>query len=118
MDSELRRLLSAIVRACPGKKRQQICDELSAEVGQNITVYMLNDWTSDAKKPARFPAALVPAFCKITGDDKLQRFLLSDRLLTLVRIGERLAESDTQLRCIQEELRKLTDKEARRRPER
>ncbi len=117
-DSELRRLLSAIIRACPHKKRQQICKELSVEVGQDITVHMLNDWTSEAKKPARFPAALVPALCKITSDDRLQRFLLSERLLALLRIGERVIESDAQLKSAEQELRKLIDKESHRRTKR
>jgi hypothetical protein len=50
---------------------------------------MLNDWTSEAKKPARFPASFVQAFCETTGDDRLARHVVSPRLRCLIELGER-----------------------------
>lgn len=90
-DQELRRLLTRILRSCK-KSRQEICDAMAARLRKKITPYMLNDWTSKAKKPAKFPAYLVAAFCEVTLNDELQRHLLSNRLRRLLRLGESLAD--------------------------
>jgi hypothetical protein len=107
-DSALRMLLTAVIRA-QSKSRQQICEELSTQVGQDITLFMLNDWTCDAKKPARFPAAFVQAFCNVTGSDELQRFLLSEKLVALLAIGESVAKSGTELKHAQEAVSRIIE---------
>lgn len=87
-DGDLRALLTQAIRRC-SKSRQQIADELSVLLGQRITVYMLNDFTSESKKPARFPACFIAPLCEVIGSDELQRFVLSERLRRLLDFAER-----------------------------
>ncbi len=87
-DSELRRLVTEMIRRCP-KKRLQIAEELSAKLGHRVTEHMLNDFTSEGKKPARFPAYFIAPLCEIVGNDELQRFVMSERLRKLVDFAER-----------------------------
>jgi hypothetical protein len=83
------------------KNRTQIAAELSRAVGSPVRVYMLDEYTADSRGECavnsrevgsrgkrRFPAAWVPAFCKITGDDRLQRLLLGEPLCCLLELGE------------------------------
>ena len=105
-DAALRALLTQAIRRCP-KSRQQIADELGARLGQRITVYMLNDFTSESKKPARFPACFIAPLCEVIGSDDLQRFVLSERLRRLLDFAERelaAIRSDRERRHLGEEL--------------
>jgi hypothetical protein len=87
-DNQLRKLLTDIIRDCP-KKRLQIAEELSELLGQSVTVHMLNDFTSESKKPARFPALFILPLCQVVGDDRLQRHVMGNRLRMLVEFAER-----------------------------
>lgn len=87
-DSEIRALLNGIIRDC-SLSRQQICEKLTARLGQDITVFMLNDWTCEAKKRQRFPACFVQEFCEVIGDDSLHRYLAGPRLRRLIDFAER-----------------------------
>jgi hypothetical protein len=87
-DAALRRLLTEIIRAS-SKKRAQIAEEMSALLGQHVSEYMLHDFSAPSKRPARFPAAFIEAFCEVLGDDRLQRFLMGERLRKLVALAER-----------------------------
>jgi hypothetical protein len=49
---------------------------------------MLNSFTAEHKRAARFPALFLLSFCEITGDDRLQREILSPRLRELLQLGE------------------------------
>ena len=105
-DTALRSLLTEIIRHC-SKSRQQIADELSNRLRLRVTVHMLNDFTSEGKKPARFPACFIAPLCEIVGSDDLQRFVMSARLLKLIALGEReLAASrdDRERQRLREEL--------------
>jgi hypothetical protein len=62
---------------------------MSLHAAQPISERMLNDWTAESKKPARFPAIFIKAFCDVTGSDELQRFFMSPRDLKLVEFAER-----------------------------
>ena len=115
LDSGLRSLLTEIFRRCP-KSRQQVADELSSLLGQRITVYMLNDFTSESKKPARFPACFVAPLCEIIGSDELARFVISDRLRRLLDFAERelaAVRGDRERRRITEELLSETEGKSR-----
>ena len=83
----VRYLVTAAI-AGSGKSREDIAVLLTKKIGETITAEMLNGWTSQSKKRLRFPVAFVPAFCKITGDDQLQRFALGQRLRPLLSLGE------------------------------
>jgi len=86
-EKAIRGLVNAAISRCP-KKREQIAAELAEHLQQHITLHMLNTFTSEAKKTARFPAAFVAAFCEVTGDDQLQRFIMGHRLSDLLNLGE------------------------------
>jgi hypothetical protein len=79
--------MTATIRACR-KSREEIAEELSARTGQRVTVAMLNDYSAESKKPARFPACFLQAFSEIVGSDALQLFVLSDRQRHLLELGE------------------------------
>ena len=116
-DTALRLLLTKVLRSCP-KSREEICDEISAGLNQHITIHMLNDWTSEAKKPARFPASLVEAFCEVTGDDRLQRFLMSPRHRELLELGDRVSNMGWVLGNMRDEIAKLTGRGRQKKPKR
>ncbi len=50
---------------------------------------MLNAFAAQSNETARFPAALIIPLCDITGDDRLQRFVMGPRLRKLVEFAER-----------------------------
>jgi hypothetical protein len=92
-DVSLRHIVRRAIRESRRKKTpEQIAEDLSKCIGKDVTVHMLNAFTSESKKPARFPALFIEPLCEITGDDRLQRFVLSDRLRKLLRLGEAAAE--------------------------
>jgi hypothetical protein len=86
-DSALRKLLSNLINQS-SKSRAQIAEEISVHAGQRISKRMLDDWTAESKKPARFPAFLIPIICEVTGDDRLQRWVIGKRLSKLLEFGE------------------------------
>lgn len=107
-DGALRELVTALLKQCPNKKRPQIAGEMSLHAGQQISKRMLDDWTAESKKPARFPACFVQAFCEVTQDDRLQRHLLSERLRRLLSLGESVED------LINSEGRKKSQRRAKR----
>ncbi len=70
------------------KNRKQIAGELTAILGTEVRVYMLNEFAAPTKAARHLPAAWVPAISKITGDDRLQRLLLGEPLCSLLQLGE------------------------------
>jgi hypothetical protein len=70
---------------------------------------MLDDWTAESKKRARFPACFVQAFSEVTEDDQLQRHLLSERLLDLLAIGESVAEAAGSLKRAQDAVASIVE---------
>ena len=86
-DKAARQLIARAIKHS-GKGREQIANGMSKRLGCRITLHMLNRFTSEAKGKARFPAAWVEAFCEVVGDDRLQRFIMGQRLRGLVRLGE------------------------------
>lgn len=88
LDSAIRSALSKAMRACPQKTREAIAAELSEQTGTRVTLHMLNEFTAESRRQYRFPAAWVVPFCRITGDDSLQRLLLGPELAEVLRIGE------------------------------
>jgi len=105
-DSALRRLLTASIKRS-GKTHAKIAGEMTLHTRQRISKRMVDDWTAQSKKPARFPAAFVVAFCEVTGSDELQRHLLSARLRELLEVGDRTVEWAWALRKVRQELAKL-----------
>lgn len=106
-DSNLRKLLSKLIAQSP-KKRPQIAEEMSKHTGQRISADMLNDWTSECHRAARFPAVFIEAFCEVVGSDVLQRHVMGARLRGVVELREE------QLTWFAESLRAELQKPQRR----
>ncbi|MGC9995273.1 MAG: hypothetical protein ABSE79_08110 [Terriglobia bacterium] len=98
-----RRLLAEAMKSS-GKNRAQIARELSGILGRCVTKNMLDDCVRSRKKGrmVRFPAAWIPALCQVTGSDEPQRHLLTERLRTLLAVGEKVSASADLLASAQE----------------
>jgi hypothetical protein len=73
-------LLSAVkeaIKQAP-KSRETIADEMSNLTGSEITVHMINSWTSDSH-PHRLPAEFLPALCAATNCDEPIRIMTEAR---------------------------------------
>ena len=90
-DSALRQLLTDAIKRS-GKKRLQIAQEMSPLVGVQVSTYMLNDFTSQKKAAARFPAAFVKAFCVVVGSSSIQTLLYDEQTVALMALGERVRQ--------------------------
>jgi hypothetical protein len=92
-DSELRQLLSFLIKQSR-TSRDQIADEMSKALGKPgcISRHMLDDWTSECHKSARFPAFFIKLFCDAIGSDQLQRWAAGPRLHKLIELAERQLE--------------------------
>jgi hypothetical protein len=51
-----------------GKSREQIADEMTVYLGEEITVHMINAWVCQSKENHRFPLEYLPAFRKATNN--------------------------------------------------
>jgi hypothetical protein len=93
-DLKLKECFADMLRDC-GKSRNwsrdQIAKALSERLGRYVSKGMINDFAASSHTGARFPAAWVPAFCEVTGSDRLQRMLLSEELRTCLELGEKAA---------------------------
>ena len=116
-DGALRRLLTASIKRSM-KTHAKIAAEMTLHTRQRISKRMVDDWTAGSKKPARFPAAFVVAFCEITGDDRLQRFLMSPRQRELFELGERVSNMGWLLGNMRDEIAKLTGRGRQKKPKR
>jgi hypothetical protein len=88
IDTAIRRHISDAMRRS-SKSRAEIAEEMSRRLECRVTASMLNDYTAETKGAARFPAAWIVALCEVTGDDRLQRLVLSARLQKLLGLAER-----------------------------
>jgi hypothetical protein len=86
-DGVIRQLLVDAIRRSP-KSREEIVEEMTRMLGRKITTSMLNACTAPGRECSRFPACWVWSFCKVLGDDHLQRFLLGPELLSMLQLGE------------------------------
>lgn len=92
LDSELRKLLSVLIKKSR-RRREYIARDMEKRAGQHISPGMLNDWTSEYHKPARFPLSLIHAFSDaVRGDDRLRRWAAGPRLRKLIEFAERHLE--------------------------
>jgi hypothetical protein len=94
-DSELRTLLSFLIKKSR-RRRARIAEVMEKHAGQHISQRMLDDWTSEYHKSARFPASLLQAFCEAVRGDELQRWAAGPRLRKLIEFAERQLEADKQ----------------------
>ena len=90
-DSALRQLLAEAIKKS-GKKRPEIAAGMSPLVGVRVSSSMLNDFTSQKKTAARFPAAFVKAFCVVVGSSSIQTLLYDEQTVALMALGERVRQ--------------------------
>jgi hypothetical protein len=92
VEDDIRRLLR---NAMKGRKRAEVAEGMSRLVGRHFTTSMLADFTrnGNGKRQVRFPLAWASAFCAVTGDDSLQRHVLSETLREALELGEWLRDS-------------------------
>ena len=85
IDAAFRALLADIIK----DHRESVASELRVRLGRPVTKAMLDEYTRNPStgREMRFPAVWVPAICQITGDDRLQRLLLGERLAEILEVG-------------------------------
>ena len=101
-DSELRNLLSKLIKQS-GRKRSVIAEEMSVLSGMSISESMLNDWTSECHKSARFPALLIASFCRAVENDQLLLSLASRRFRELTRARPEGGEAAQKAKMMNEQ---------------
>lgn len=90
-DEIFRKNLVDVVKRS-SKDHKWIAEQLTLHAGQTISKRMLDDWTAESKKRARFPAALIAPICEVLGNDALQRHVIGPRLRKLLEFAERELE--------------------------
>ncbi len=112
LGAEVRRLMTdAITRS--RKTAPEVAEEMSMRLGRPITGSMIYELTRNGElgREVRLLATWVPAFCEITGDDRLQRWLAGSRLRELAELGERVCAVDSILGEVLKAVSKLKTKE-------
>ena len=66
----IRRIVSSAMRKSK-LSRTQLAELMTSESGLWVTERMLNNYAAESRKDFRFPAELIPSFCKATGDFRL-----------------------------------------------
>ena len=93
-EDEVRRILREGMKRSR-KEREEIAREMTEALGRTVTATMLADFTRNGtkKRQVRFPAAWVPAFCEVVGDNSLQHDLMGDQLNRCCEIGRQVLNS-------------------------
>jgi hypothetical protein len=121
LGTEVRDLVTKAIRRS-GKNAAEVAQEMTKRLGRPITESMLYELTRntarDQPREVRLLATWVPAFCEVTGDDRLQRWLAGPRLCDLVELGEQVSSMEWVLRKMQDELGRLTGRGRQKKPKR
>jgi hypothetical protein len=73
-------------------------------LGRRVSVAMLNDFSAPSKKTMKFPAAWVPVFCQVIGNDEPQRYIIGAQLLKKVEFAEQRFTAESKRRQLHDEL--------------
>ena len=97
LGAEVRDLLTKAMKRS-GKNANEVAKEMSERLGgRPITGSMIYELTrnggQDQPREVRLPVIWVAAFCEITGDDRLQRWLAGPRLGVFIEFGERVSSA-------------------------
>lgn len=114
---QLQEVIDKAIGQCP-LSRDLIAGRMSELSGMTVTRFMLDSWTSSAKHKHRFPAELLPAFCKATGNIDAANFLarkcgiltLPDKDVLLADMGRKIEireEANRDIRRIKFYLREI-----------
>lgn len=86
LDIKLRRAITSAIYAS-GKSREQIAQEISANLGFCVHLDTLNSWTADSKRDRRIPAAVIPALCAVLRDGSILDLLETPDRLEALQLG-------------------------------
>ena len=91
LGAEIRDLLSKSI-ARSGKHAAEVAQEMTKRLDRPVTGSMIYELTRNGEpgREVRLPATWIPAFCEVTGDDRLQRWLAGPRLRELIELGEQV----------------------------
>ena len=97
LGAEVRRLMTEAMTHSR-KPAPEIAKEMSERLrGRPITASMIYELTRNGgqgqPREVRLPVTWVPAFCEVTGDDRLQRWLAGPRLGVFIEFGERVSSA-------------------------
>jgi hypothetical protein len=92
LGAEVRRLMTEAMKRA-GKNAKEVAKEMTDRLGgRPITESMIYELTrngsQDQPREVRLLATWVPAFCEVTGDDRLQRWLAGPRLREFIELGQ------------------------------
>jgi hypothetical protein len=92
LGTEVRDLLTKAMKHA-GKDAKEVAKEMSERLGgRPITESMIYELTRNGgqgqPREVRLLATWVPAFCEVTGDDRLQRCLAGPQLRQLIALAE------------------------------
>jgi hypothetical protein len=71
---QIKSIVTETLKACP-MSRFEVAAGMSELLGVEVTKFMLDTWTAESKEDHRFPLEYAPAFCRVTGDYRLLRFI-------------------------------------------
>jgi hypothetical protein len=97
LGAEVRDLLTRALKRS-GKNANEVAKEMTERLGgRPITGSMIYELTRNGgqgqPREVRLPVTWVPAFCEVTGDDRLQRWLAGPRLGVFIEFGERVSSA-------------------------
>jgi hypothetical protein len=82
---------------CAGKNAKEVAKKMTERLGRPVTEAMIYELTRnggrDQPREVRLLATWVAAFCEVTGDDRLRRWLAGPRLGIFMDFGERMASA-------------------------
>jgi hypothetical protein len=74
IQQQIKNIISEALKGCP-LSRWQVAAQMSELAGIDITKGMLDAWSAESREYHRFPLEFVPAFCRVTGNYELLRFV-------------------------------------------
>jgi hypothetical protein len=97
LGAEVRDLLTKAIKRS-GKNTNEVAKEMTEYLGgRPITGSMIYELTRNGgqgqPRELRLPVTWVAAFCEVTGDDRLQRWLAGPRLGVFIKFGEAAASA-------------------------
>lgn len=74
IDAAVRALISESLKKCP-LSRYEVAAKMSEILGVEITKAQIDSWSAESKENHRFPYIYTGAFCQVTGDKSLARYM-------------------------------------------
>jgi len=117
LGAEVRDLMTGAMKRS-GKNGAEVAAEMTRPLGRPITESMIYELTRNGEpgREVRLLATWVSAFCEVTNDDRLERWLAGPRLREFIELGERVCSLDSILGQMQDAVGKLKGQGRRSKP--